>query len=69
MANITDNLPSNFVVTSVTLKIGSGAETTLSSSDYTLSGSNTLIIPSSSGPTVTVPASSSTIVGISGHFA
>lgn len=69
VANITDNLPSNFVVTSVTLKIGSGAETTLSSSDYTLSGSNTLIIPSSSGPTVTVPASSSTIVGISGHFA
>lgn len=69
ISNITDNLPSNFVLTSVTLKIGNGTETTLTSSDYTLSASNVLVLPSLTGPTITVPAQSSTIIGISGHFA
>lgn len=69
VSNITDNLPSNFVLTSVTLKIGNGTETTLTSSDYTLSASNVLVLPSLTGPTITVPAQSSTIIGISGHFA
>ena len=68
VSNITDNLPANFVLTSVSLKMGNGAETTLNSSEYTLSGSNVLVIPSASGPEIIVPASSSTIVGISGHF-
>lgn len=69
VSNITDNLPSNFILTSVTLKTGNGAETTLNSSDYTLSASNSLVLPSLTGPTITVPAQSSTIIGISGHFA
>lgn len=69
VSNITDNLPSNFVLTSVTLKIGNGTETTLTSSDYTLSASNVLVLPSLTGPTITVPAQSSTIIGISGNFA
>ncbi len=65
--NITDDLPDGFVVTSVTLKIGSGATTTLNASDYNISGS-VISIPSTSGPTIIVPAGGSTIVTINGYF-
>ena len=65
--SLVDELPSNFVITSVTLKIGSGATTTLSATDYNISGS-TITIPSASGPTITVPAGGTTVVTINGYF-
>lgn len=68
ISSITDNLPSNYTLLSVLLKIGSGTETTLSSSDYTLSSSNVLTIPSTTGPTITVPANGITVVTLIGYL-
>ncbi len=68
ISNVTDDLPSNFVLSSVTLKIGSGTTQTLTSSDYTLSGSNEFVIPSGTGPTITVPANSTTVITLTGYF-
>ncbi len=68
ISNVTDNLPSNFTVESVKLQIGTGSSSTLSSSDYTVSSSNVLSVPSSTGPTITVPASGTTVVTITGHL-
>lgn len=67
--SVTDNLPTNFKLSSVKLKIGSNAETTLSNSDYELNSPNEFKVPSSSGPTITVPAASSTIITLNGYFA
>lgn len=64
----TDQLPSNFNVNSVSLKIGSGSTTVLEATDYTLTSGNLLTVPSLSGPIVTVPASSSTVITITGNF-
>lgn len=64
----TDQLPADFVITSVSLKIGSGSTTTLSSSDYILSSGNLLTIPSSVGPMVTVPANGNTVITVTGYF-
>ena len=66
--SVTDQLPSNFVVTSISLRIGSGATTTLLATDYTLSSGNLLNIPSASGPTVTVPANGATVITVNGYF-
>lgn len=66
--NITDNLPSNFNLVSVSLKIGNGTTITLNSTDYTLSGDNIFTLPSSTGPVITVPAFGTTIVTITGNF-
>ncbi len=63
-----DQLPSNFVLTGVSLKIGSGATTTLSSSDYSLTSANLLTVPSLTGPVVSVPANGSTVITITGYF-
>lgn len=68
VSSLTDQLPSNFVLTSVTYRIGSGSTTTLSSSDYTLSSGNLLTIPSSTGTSFTVPANSSTLITLNGYF-
>ena len=68
ISNITDNLPSNFNLVSVSLKIADGPNNQLNSSDYTLSGTNFLTIPSFSGPIITVPAQSSTVVTLTGYF-
>lgn len=68
ITSITDTLPSNYTLTGATLKIGSGAVTTLTSSDYTLSSGNELVVPSSTGPTITVPANSTTILTLTGNF-
>lgn len=68
ITSITDDLPDNFTLTSVKLKIGSGSTTTLSSSDYTLKAGNVLTIPSSTGPTITVPTNSTTIVTLTGYL-
>lgn len=67
--DITDNLPDNFVVSSIFLRFGNGANIELVATDYTIDATNTIILPSASGPTVTVPANSSTIITINGYFA
>lgn len=66
--NVTDQLPSNFVLTSVSLQIGTGSNTQLSSSDYTLTGGNLFTLPSGSGPSITVPAGGTTVVTLTGYF-
>lgn len=63
VSSITDVLPTNFKLVSVQLKVGSGSTTTLATSDYTIGDNNLLTVPSSTGPTITVPASSSSGVG------
>lgn len=68
VSSITDDLPDNFVVESVRLQIGTGSSTILSSSDYTLSSSNVLTVPSSTGPSITVPSSGTTVLTITGHM-
>ncbi len=66
--SVTDNLPSNFTLTGATLKIGAGSETTLTSSDYTLTGDNLFTLPASGGPTVTVPAQGTTVIRLTGYL-
>lgn len=68
VSNITDQLPTNFTLNTVKLKIGTDLERTLDISDYTLSGSNELIVPSSSGPTITVPANGQTVLSLTGFL-
>ena len=68
ISSLVDNLPTNFRLTSVSLKIGNNPIITLSPSDYSLSVSNTFVLPSSTGPTITVPSNNSTVVTISGYF-
>lgn len=68
VSSLVDNLPTNFNLVSVSLKIGSGPNVSLSPSDYSLSSGNTFVLPSSTGPAITVPANSTTIVTISGYF-
>lgn len=65
---ITDQLPANFEVTSITVRVGGGSEMTLSSDDYTISNTNFLTIPSSTGNTITIPANGTTIVTINGYL-
>lgn len=64
----TDQLPSNFVVTSVMLKIGNGPNVTLNSTDYEISSTNLLQVPSLSGPVVTIPANGTSVITINGYF-
>ena len=66
--SVTDNLPSNFNLISVSLKIGSGPNNMLNATDYTLSNANVFTLPSSSGPIITVPANSTTLVTLTGNF-
>ena len=64
----TDQLPPNFVVTSVELRIGTGANITLDASEYELNGTNLLTVPSSTGPIVTIPAGGTSVITINGYF-
>lgn len=66
--SITDNLPVNFNLTSVSLRIGSGSSSVLNATDYTISGSNVFTLPSGTGPLITVPANNSTLVTLTGYF-
>jgi len=68
VSSITDNLPSNFNLVSVSLKIGNGPNNQLLATDYTLTSTNMFMLPSSSGPTIIVPAFSTTIVTLTGNF-
>ena len=65
---VTDNLPSNFTLVSVSLKIGNGPTTTLNATDYVISAGNIFSLPSATGPVVSVPANSTTIVSLTGYF-
>ena len=66
--SVIDQLPSNFLLTEVRLRIGSGPNNVLSATDYILSSSNLFSLPSGSGPDVTVPANSATLVTLTGYF-
>lgn len=66
--SVTDNLPANFNLVSVSLRIGNGPNVTLNASDYTLSNANVFVLPSTTGPIITVPANSSTLITITGNF-
>lgn len=66
--SVTDQLPSNFVVTGISLRIGNGQTTILDATDYTISASNLLTIPSGSGPTILVPAGGTSLITITGYF-
>ncbi len=73
VSSITDDFPEDFVINNVSLKIGSGPNTMLLSSDYTINANNMLTVPSATGPTITVPASSSsgngtTVLTVNGYF-
>lgn len=68
VTSLTDQLPSNFKIVSVKLKIGTSQEITLDSTQYSLSVTNILQIPSATGPSVTVPANGVTIATITGYF-
>ncbi len=54
ISNITDQLPSNFVLSSITASVNGGSPTTLDSSDYTLSGSKLLTITQINGSSITL---------------
>ena len=61
---LTDTLPAGFAVTQVEVTTG-GATTVLPASDYTIDATtNTITIPAPSGPSITVPAATSTAPGI-----
>ncbi len=68
ISSIIDQLPSNYVLTGITLRIGSGSPVTLLPSDYTLSGSNLLTVSTVSGGQITVPAGSNATLTLTGHF-
>ncbi len=66
--NVTDQLPSNYTLTGITYNVGSGSPVTLSPSDYTLSTGNLLVIPSATGPSISVPAGENVLITLTGHF-
>lgn len=68
LTNITDKLPTSFTLTQVQVNIGTGSTRTLSSSDYSLSGTNELVVSSIDGERITVPANGSTILSITGYL-
>lgn len=63
-----DDLPDNFVLTSVELRIGNNPSQTLDGTDYEISGENVLTIPSLTGPIVTVPAGGTSVITINGYI-
>lgn len=66
--SVTDQLPANFVLTSATMRVGSGSTISLDESDYSLTGTNFLTIPSVSGPSIVVPAGGTTVITLSGYL-
>ena len=68
VTSLTDQLPSNFVITSVVLQEGNGSIIPLTTEDYNLNGTNFFSMPTSTGQTITVQANSTTIIIINGYF-
>lgn len=67
--SITDELPSNFVVSTITLQVGSNSPVTLLGTDYSLSSSNVLTVNTVGGSVITIPADGASVLIITGHFA
>lgn len=68
ITSITDNLPSNYNLTGLNIKIGSGTATNLVGTDYTLSLNNQLTVLSINGSQIIVPANNSTVLTLTGNF-
>ena len=68
VSSITDTLPSNYNLTMATLKIGADNPVTLTSNDFTLSSNNVLNVTSIGGQPIFVPANSTTVLSLTGHF-
>jgi uncharacterized repeat protein (TIGR01451 family) len=68
VSSITDNLPTNFVFMTASLKIGSDSAVYLYSSDYTLNQNNTMIVSSIENQPIVIPANSTGILTITGYF-
>ena len=66
---ITDELPLNFEVVSITLQSGSGTPVSLLETDYSISSSNVLTVSSVNGSVITIPADGALVLVISGYFA
>lgn len=65
--SIVDSLPSNFVVTNLTIKVGASNAVLLSAGDYSII-SNVLSVTSVLGSTITIPAGQTTVLTINGYF-
>ncbi len=68
IVNIVDQLASSYVLSGITIKIGSGSAISLVPSDYTFTSGKLLTITSLSGSPMVIPASTSAIVTINGYF-
>lgn len=66
--SIFDELPSNFVVTQLTLQIGQGSPIVLSGTDYSISSTNVLNVYSVGGSTITIPADGVSNLTVYGYF-
>ena len=65
--SIVDELPQNFVVTNLMVKVGSSNAVMLNSGDYSLI-SNVLTVTSVNGSVITIPAGETTVLTINGYF-
>ena len=65
--SIVDELPSNFVVTNLMVKVGSAGAVMLGGTDYSVV-SNVLTVRFVNGSTITIPAGGSTVLTINGYF-
>ena len=65
--SIVDELPQNFVVTNLMVKVGSLNAVMLNSGDYSLI-SNVLTVTSVNGSVITIPAGETTVLTINGYF-
>ena len=65
--SIVDELPTNFVITNLTIKEGASNAVVLSSGDYSLI-SNVLTVTSVNGSVITIPAGLQTVLTVSGYF-
>ena len=68
ITTITDNLHSNYNLTSVTLKEGPNAPVTLSNSDYTIDSNNTMVISSVLGQPIVISPNSVYLLTLAGYF-
>ena len=68
VSSITDSLPTNYNLSSASLKIGTNNAVTLGSSDYTLSSSNILNVTSINGSIIIVPSNNTSILTLTGYF-
>ncbi len=67
IVQIVDELPSNFVITNLMLKVGLENVVMLDLNDYSVV-SNVLTVRSVNGSTITIPAGQTTVLTINGYF-